>query len=80
MKGLHWYYKFLIVFIVFLSMFIFLTKNMSERINSSSYKNYVNFIGIPLNYIEKHNVFRINDIMDENQKLEQEVLQFSRRS
>ena len=32
-----------------------LTKNMSNIVNSSIYKNYMNFISIPFNYIEKYN-------------------------
>ena len=75
MKKVNWYYKFLIVIIIFFSMFIFLTKNMSNIINSSSYKGYMNYIGIPINSIKKYNIFNNKNLVKENQKLEKKLIE-----
>lgn len=74
MKRIHWYYKFLILFLIFFSMFFFLNKNMSKIVNSSPYKNYVNFISVPIEFIDKYNIFRYKSIILENEKLNKEVL------
>ncbi len=74
MKKLHWYYKFLIVFLIFFSMFFLLNQKMSSIVNSSVYKNYVNFISVPFNFIDKYNIFRYKSIIEENEKLNKEIL------
>lgn len=74
MKHLHWYYKFLIIFLIFFSMFFLLTKNMSKVVESSQYKNYVNFINIPFNFLNKYNIFNYKNLLKEKEKLEKHVL------
>lgn len=74
MKKLHWYYKFLIIFLIFFSMFFLLNKNMSKIVNSSAYKNYINFISIPFNFIDKYNIFNYKKVLEENENLNKEVL------
>lgn len=51
-----------------------LTKNMSNIVNSSIYKNYMNFISIPFNYIEKYNIFKYKKVINENEKMKKELL------
>ena len=53
MKRVHWYYKFLIVFIIFFSMFFLLNKNISNIVNNSSYKNSVNILAKPFIFFQK---------------------------
>lgn len=74
MRKIHWYYKFLVIFLLFFSMFFLLNKNMSSIINSSVYKNYVNFISIGFNFIDKYNIFRYKDVLEENEYLNKKVL------
>lgn len=74
MKKLHWYYKFLIIFLIFFSMFFLLNKNMSKIVNSSAYKNYINFISVPFNFIDKYNIFKYKKVLEENERLNKEVL------
>src|SRR5574344_825534 len=74
MKHLHWYYKFLIIFLIFFSMLFLLTKNMSKVVESSQYKNYVNFINIPFNFLNKYNIFNYKNLLKEKEKLEKHVL------
>lgn len=74
MKRLHWYYKFLIVFLIVFSMFFLLNKNMSKIVNSSSYKDYINFISIPFSYIEKYNIFKYKKVIKENDILKKRNL------
>lgn len=74
MKKLHWYYKFLIIFLIFFSMFFLLNKNMSSIVNSSSYKNYINFISVPFNFVNKYNIFKYKEVLEENERLNKEVL------
>lgn len=69
MKKVHWYYKFLILFIIFFSMFFLLTENMSSIINSSSYKNYINFISVPFDFLNKYNIFNYRNVLLENERL-----------
>lgn len=74
MKKIHWYYKFLVIFLIFFSMFFLLNKNMSNIVNSSGYKNYVNFISKGFNFIDKYNIFRYKDVLLENEYLNKKVL------
>lgn len=74
MKKLHWYYKFLIVFIIFFSMFFLLTKNMSTIVNSSAYKNYINFISVPFDFLNKYNIFNYKNVLDRNEALEKQMI------
>ena len=74
MRKLHWYYKFLILFIIFFSMFFLLTENMSKIINSSSYKNYINFISVPFDFLNKYNIFNYKNVLLENEKLAKKAL------
>lgn len=71
---IHWYYKFLIVFLIFFSMFFLLTKNMSSIINSSPYKDYMNFVSAPFDFLSRYNIFKYKDILDEKEKLEIKAL------
>ena len=74
MKKLHWYYKFLIVFLIFFSMFFLLTKNMSNIINSSIYKNYLNFISVPFDFLNKYNIFNYKNVLEKNEELEKSLI------
>ncbi len=74
MKKIHWYYKFLVIFLIFFSMFFLLNKNMSNIVNSSGYKNYVNFIGVGFKFIDKYNIFRYKKVLEENEYLNKKVL------
>ncbi len=74
MKKLHWYYKFLIVFLIFFSMFFLLTENMSKIVNSSGYKNYVNFISVPFNFINKYNIFNYRNVLKQNDELSKKII------
>ena len=74
MRIVHWYYKFLIVFIIFFSMFFLLNRNISSVVNKSNYKNYMSFISASFSYIDKYNVFKYNKIVKRNEQLEKELL------
>ncbi len=74
MKKLHWYYKFLIIFLIFFSLFFMLNKNMSKIVNSNPYKSYINFISIPFNFIDKYNIFRYKQILNENNQLKKQII------
>lgn len=72
----NWYYKFLIIFLVCFGLFFFLTSNMSNFVNSSMYKNYINFVGVPFNFFHKYNIFKYKDVLKSNERLENELLSF----
>ena len=74
MRKLHWYYKFLIVFIIFFSMFFLLSKNMSNIINSTSYKNYINFISVPFDFVNKYNIFKYKNVLEKNEELSKRMI------
>ena len=74
MRKMHWYYKFLIVFIIFFSMFFLLNRNMSSLVNRSNYKNYMSFINVPFSYIDKYNIFKYKKIVRINEQLERQLL------
>lgn len=74
MKRVNWYYKFLIAFLFFFSMFFLLTKNMSKIINTSAYKNYITFISVPFNYLKEYNIFDYKSVKEENENLKEELL------
>ena len=74
MRKVHWYYKFLIVFIIFFSMFFLLNRNISSVVNKSNYKNYMSFISASFSYIDKYNVFKYKKIVKRNEQLEKELL------
>ena len=74
MKKLHWYYKFLILFLIFFSMFFFLTKNMSKIVNSSPYKNFINYISVPFDFINKYNIFNYKNVLEENEELSKKMI------
>lgn len=57
-----------------MTMFFTLTKNMSKIVNSSPYKNYINFISVPFNFIEKYNILNYKKVINQNQKMKQELL------
>lgn len=71
---MHWYYKFLIIFLIFFGLFFLLTENMNSIINSSSYKDYMNFISVPFNFLERYNIFKYKRVLEDKEKLEGEVL------
>lgn len=74
MRKIHWYYKFLIVFIIFFSMFFFLNRNISNLVNNSSYKGYMNTIMTPLKDISVTNLSNYGRVLKENQQLKEELL------
>ena len=74
MRIVHWYYKFLIVFIIFFSMFFLLNRNISSVVNKSNYKNYMSFISTSFSYIDKYNVFKYKKIVKRNEQLDKELL------
>lgn len=74
MKKLHWYYKFLIVFIILFSMFFLLNKNMSKIVNSSPYKSYIDIISIPFDFLDKYNIFRYKQVLKENENLKKHII------
>ena len=77
MRKLHWYYKFLIVFIIFFSMFFLLSKNMSNIINSTSYKNYINFISVPFDFVNKYNIFKYKNVLEKNEELSKKMIEIT---
>ncbi len=79
MKKVHWYYKFLIVFIIFFSMFFLFNKNISEFINKSNYKNNINYLNKPIMFIKKYNIFKYKNVLEKNKDLENKVLTLSIR-
>lgn len=74
MRKLHWYYKFLIFFIIFFSMFFFLNRNISNLVNNSNYKDYMNAIIMPLKTISVTNLSNYGKLLKENQQLKEELL------
>lgn len=74
MRKVHWYYKFLIVFLLFFSMFFFLNRNISYFINESNYKGITTKMMIPFNYINKYNLFNYKDFVRENNRLKKQIL------
>lgn len=74
MKKVHWYYKFLIIFLIFFSMFFLLNQNMSKIVKSSAYTNYVNFVSIPFDFLKTYNIFNYKSTIETNKKLEKELL------
>lgn len=68
MKKVHWYYKFLILFLIFFSMFFLFNKNVTSLVNSSSYKNYINYLNVPI-----HNIFNLKKIISQNKYLQKEI-------
>lgn len=74
MKRMHWYYKFLIVFLVFFSMFFLFNKNISNLVNSSSYKGYINSIILPINTVSRGIIFNYKETVRENNRLKQNAL------
>lgn len=68
MKKVHWYYKFLILFLIFFSMFFLFNKTVTNLVNSSSYKNYVNYLNVSFN-----NLFKFRTIASKNKSLEKEI-------
>lgn len=77
MRKLHWYYKFLIIFIIFFSMFFLLSKNMSNIINSTPYKNYINFISVPFDFINKYNIFKYKSVLEKNEELSKKMIEIT---
>ncbi len=77
MKKNNSYYKFLILFLIFFSMLFFLTKNMDNIVKSTPYKNYMDFVSIPFNFLNDYNVFKYKNLVKENKKLSEEVLTFN---
>ena len=55
-------------------MFFLLTKNMSIIINSSPYKNYINFISVPFDFLNKYNIFNYKNVLEKNEKLEKQMI------
>lgn len=46
-------------------------------VNSSDYKNIVSFISVPFNFLDKYNVLNYKDLLEENEKLNKEVLNYT---
>lgn len=74
MRRVHWYYKFLLVFLIFFSMFFLLNKNMSKIVNSSVYKGYISYVGVVFNFIDRYNIFRYKSVLDSNDYLKKKTL------
>ena len=74
MKKINWYYKFLLVVIIFFSMFFTFIKTTSNMVNSSSFKGYINYLSIPFTNIEKINIFKYNKVLKEKESLEKKLL------
>lgn len=55
-------------------MFFLLTENMSKIINSSMYKDYMNFVSVPFNFAQKYNIFNYKKVLNEKNRLEKKVL------
>ena len=55
-------------------MFFLLTKNMNNIIDSSSYKNYMNFVSVPFEFIKRYNIFKYKQVLTTKEKLEREVI------
>ena len=79
MKKVHWYYKFLIVFIIFFSMFFLFNENISEFINKSTYKNNISHLNKPIIFIKKYNIFKYKELLEKNKDLEYKILTLSIR-
>ena len=73
MKRVHWYYKFLIVFLIVFSMFFFFNKSISNFVNTSSLKDYAVSIFKPVSSIKSNLIFDRN-LVKENKKLKKELL------
>lgn len=71
---IHWYYKFLIVSIIFFSMFFLFNKSISKLINNSSYKYYVNSIFMPISSVARNSIFNCKEVMKENKMLKEKAL------
>lgn len=74
MKNLHWYYKFLILFLIFFSMFFLFNKNISDFANSSLYKYYVDSIFIPISSMKRNLTLDYKNLIKENNYLKQKTL------
>ena len=72
---IHWYYKFLIVSLVFFSMFFLFNKNISSFINNSSYKYYINSVFVPISSISNNSIFDCKRAKKENKELKREALE-----
>ena len=70
----NWYYKFLVVSILFFSMLFLFNKNISNFVNNSSYKYYVNSIFIPISSISRNSIFNCKSALKENKELKKETL------
>ncbi len=74
MRRVHWYYKFLTIFIVFLSMFFLFNRTISNYISNSSIKGYATYVVKPFYSLKKINVFRYGSLLKENERLKKELL------
>ena len=79
MRKVHWYYKFLLCFIIFFSMFFLFNRNISSFMNKSVYKNSINHIHKPFSLISKYSFFNYKKIIERNEELENKVLTLSTR-
>ena len=74
MKYIHWYYKFLILFLFFFSMFFMFHSSISNLINNSDYKYYIDSIFVPIASLKRGIIFNYKDVVKDNNKLKKEVL------
>ncbi len=74
MKKVHWYYKFLVLFLIFFSMFFLFNKNISNFVNNSSYKYYVNSVFTPLSSVSQNSILNCRAAIKKNNNLQKKVL------
>ena len=72
---IHWYYKFLIVFLIFFSMFFLFNKNISYFVNNSSLKSYINSLLVSISSSDdnKEDSLINNTLLEENTNLKEEI-------
>ena len=72
---IHWYYKFLIVFLIFFSMFFLFNKNISYFVNNSSLKSYINSLLVSISSSDnnKEDSLINNTLLEENNNLKEEI-------
>lgn len=74
MKQVHWYYKFLVLFLIFFSMFFLFNKNISNFVNNSSYKYYVNSVFAPFSSVSRNSIINCKDAISKNNYFQKKVL------
>lgn len=71
----YWYYKFLFIFLFVFGMFFLLNNIISSYVYKSNIKDYSNIVFLkPLNTLKIFNLANYKNLLEENKRLEEEVL------